>query len=141
MNLFASSIFEQLHGGSTHLPIALAIASALFDLCACLIKPGTVRQQLHSAGFYSLLLGTLGAFAAVYSGLILTRWDVGGTGLTWLHHVFVWPAFALLIGLSVWRVIVGTNTPVFRAYLAVMLVAAALVSVAGYWGGEMLLSK
>jgi hypothetical protein len=90
-----------------------------------------------------LLLGTLGAFPAVISGLVLTKWDIAGTGVTLFHHYFVWPSFALLIALSVWRLIVGTNTSkgIFYIYLAVMILSAALVSIAGFWGGEMLLSK
>ncbi|MGA8656680.1 MAG: hypothetical protein WB586_11085 [Chthoniobacterales bacterium] len=88
-------------------------------------------------------LGTLGAFPAVISGLVLTKWDIAGTGATLFHHYFVWPSFALLIALSVWRLIVGTNTSrgIFYIYLAIMILTAALVSIAGFWGGEMLLSK
>lgn len=143
MNLFDSSFWDRVHGGSTHLPIALAIASALFDGSACLIKNETVRRGLHSAGFYALLLGTLGTFPAVISGLVLTRWDIGGTGATLFHHYFVWPSFALLIALSVWRLIVGSNTSrgIFYTYLAFMIFTAVLISLAGFWGGEMLLSK
>jgi hypothetical protein len=39
--------------------------------------------------------------------------------------------------------IVGTNTSrgIFYIYLAIMILTAALVSIAGFWGGEMLLSK
>jgi uncharacterized membrane protein len=143
MNLFDSSFWDRLHGGSTHLPIALAIASTLFDGCACLMKNENLRRGLHSAGFYALLLGTLGAFPAVISGLILTRWDIAGTGATLFHHYFVWPSFALLIALSVWRLIVRTNISpgILYIYLAVMILTAVLVSVAGFWGGEMLFSK
>jgi uncharacterized membrane protein len=143
VNLFDSSFWDRIHGGSTHLPIALAIASSLFDGSACLIKNQNLSRGLHSAGFYALLLGTLGAFPAVISGLVLTKWDIAGTGVTLFHHYFVWPSFALLIALSVWRLIVGTNTSkgIFRIYLAIMILTAALVSIAGFWGGEMLLSK
>jgi uncharacterized membrane protein len=143
VNLFDSSFWDRVHGGSTHLPIALAIASTLFDGCACFIKNQRLRQGIHSAGFYALLLGTLGTLPAVISGLVLTKWDITGTGATLFHHYFVWPSFALLIALSVWRVIVGTNTSkgIFYIYLAVMILTAGLVSIAGFWGGEMLLSK
>ena len=143
MNFFDSSLWDRLHGGSTHLPIALAIASALFDCCACLIKNENLRKSFHSAGFYALLLGTLGAFPAVISGLILTRWDIAGSGATLFHHYFVWPSFALLIALSVWRLIARTNSSrgAFYIYLALIVLTAVLVSVAGFWGGEMLLGK
>ena len=143
MNLFDSSLWDRLHGGSTHLPIALAIASAIFDCCACVIKKENLRKGLHSAAFYALLLATLGAFPAVISGLILTRWDITGSGATLFHHCFVWPSFALLIALSVWRLIVRTNISRtgFYIYLAFIVLTAVLISVAGFWGGEMLLGK
>jgi hypothetical protein len=31
--------------------------------------------------------------------LALSKWKVGGTGLLLRHHLFVWPAFALVVGL------------------------------------------
>ena len=59
------------------------------------------------------------------------------------HHLFAWPAFALIVGLAVWRasaVRFAAQAPGTR-YLAVTAAAVVLVLVAGYWGGEMLLAS
>jgi hypothetical protein len=57
------------------------------------------------------------------------------------HHLFVWPAFALIVGAATWRVLgrdpLSQRPPV--GYLAVAGLAAILVMGAGYWGGEMML--
>ena len=90
-----------------------------------------------------LIAGTLGAFPAVLSGLMLARWETGGAGALFWHHAFLWPAFGLLIGLSVWRIIVRgkrSRTGLF-IYLLFAFLAALLVSGAGFWGGEILLGS
>jgi len=104
--LIAANLWEMMHGGSTHLPIALMLVSAVSDGLGCLIKTDQVRDRFYVAGFIMLIAGTLGAFPAVLSGLMLARWEIGGDGALFWHHVFLWPAFGLLIGLSVWRIIV-----------------------------------
>jgi uncharacterized membrane protein len=142
MNLFlGANIWEMMHGGSTHLPIALMLVSAVFDALAGVIRSERVKDRFHAAGLFSLIAGTLGAFPAVLSGLILARWEIGGTGALFWHHVFLWPAFALLIALSVWRLIVrGRRSRAgFLIYLLAAFAAAFLVSAAGFWGGEVLL--
>jgi uncharacterized membrane protein len=142
MNLFlGANIWEMMHGGSTHLPIALMLVSAGFDAVGGVMRSERLRDQFHAAGLFALIAGTLGAFPAVVSGLILARWEIGGTGALFWHHVFLWPAFALLIGLSVWRVIVrGRRSKTgFVIYLLAAFLAAFLVSAAGFWGGEILL--
>jgi uncharacterized membrane protein len=142
MNVFlGANIWEMMHGGSTHLPIALMLVSAVFDALGSVTRSEQVKDRLHAAGLFTLIAGTLGAFPAVLSGLILARWEIGGTGALFWHHVFLWPAFALLIALSVWRLIVrGRRSRTgFLLYLSAAFVAAFLVSAAGYWGGEVLL--
>ena len=139
--ILAANIWEMMHGGSTHLPIALMLISAVFDGLGCLIRSTRLREQLHAAGLFTLIAATLGAFPAVLSGLVLARWDIGGTGPLFWHHVFIWPSFALLVGLSVWRVIVrGRRCKAgLLIYLGFAFLAALLVSAAGFWGGEILL--
>src|SRR6202007_1236862 len=139
--LIAANLWEMMHGGSTHLPIALMLVSAVSDGLGCLIKTDQVRDRFYVAGFIMLIAGTLGAFPAVLSGLILARWEIGGDGALLWHHVFLWPSFALLIALSVWRLIVrGRRSRAgFVIYLLAAFAAAFLVSAAGFWGGEILL--
>ena len=136
-----ASLWTKLHGGSTHFPIALMIASALFDLAGTVWRRGPHSRDLHAAGFWALLLGALACLAAVLSGLLMTNWEAVGQGTLARHHLFVWPAFALMVGLAVWRVVVGDRASchAFGVYLIVSLAAAGLMATAGYWGGELLL--
>ena len=133
-------LWTKLHGGSTHFPIALLLASLVFDFCGYCLRREPQSRDLHAAGFYALILGALGSLAAVFSGLMLTHWETMGRGLLEKHHDFLWPAYALLVGLAVWRLIVRerASRPAFGAYLVVTVVASGLMAAAGYWGGEML---
>src|SRR5258708_20566034 len=78
--ILAANIWEMMHGGSTHLPIALMLISAVFDGLGSVIRSLRLREQFHAAGLFTLIAATLGAFPAVLSGLVLARWDIGGTG-------------------------------------------------------------
>ena len=104
---------------------------------------GKVEQQraMRSTATITIVLGALGSYAAVATGLIMTKWQIWGHGTLLHHHQFVWPAFALMTGLATWRVITRRirrlKGPPW-VYLALMLLAVALMSGAGYWGGELL---
>jgi len=132
-------LWANLHGGSTHFPIALMIASFLFDAGAYLVRE-PLKRDLHVAGFYALLLGAAATLVAVLSGLIISAWQFFGAGTLATHHDFVWPAFGLMIGLAVWRLVVreGASRPAFGVYLVVAAATAGLMAAAGYWGGELL---
>jgi uncharacterized membrane protein len=141
--LLAASVWEIMHGGSTHLPIALMLVSAVSDGLGYIVRTDRLRERFHIAGFIMLIAGTLGVLPAVLSGLVLARWEIGGSGALFWHHVFVWPTFGLLVGLSVWRIIVrGRRSRLgLFIYLAFAFLAALLVSAAGFWGGEILLGS
>ena len=134
------ALWANLHGGSTHFPIGMMIASVLFDGAAFFVRREPHSRDLHAAGFYTLLLGAAGCFLAVLSGLALAGWQFFGAGKLAKHHDYVWPAFGLMIGLAVWRLVVRgeASRPAFGAYLAVALLTAALMGAAGYWGGELM---
>jgi uncharacterized membrane protein len=140
-----NQIWLKMHGGTTHFPIALMMASLLFDAGAQCVpenKDKTRRASLHAAGYYTLVLGALGSFGAVFSGLMMTHWQLRGVGNLARHHLYLWPAFALLIGLAVWRVLVGKSASrfAFKCYLGVSFIAAVLCGAAGYWGGELVMN-
>ena len=82
-------------------------------------------------------------FGAVLSGLVISQWKIVGTGLTEKHHLFVWPAFALMIALAVWRILTGNKASrrSLGVYLAAMVLTSVLIAAAGYWGGEMLIGS
>jgi uncharacterized membrane protein len=135
--------WAKIHGAATHLPLALAGCSWLFDAAGFALARRPAGSQFNVVGYWTMLLAGLGTFPAVASGLIMTKGEMLGSDLVRFHHLFVWPAFALLVGLATWRAIVGATTRrrVFAGYLAVSFTAAVLVAGAGYWGGEMLLGN
>lgn len=132
-------LWANLHGGSTHFPIALMIASILFDTAAFFGRE-PYKRDLHIAGFYALLLGAAATFVATVSGLVISAWVFFGQGTLGKHHDFVWPAFGLMVGLAVWRLTVRESAarPAFAVYMACAAVTAALMAAAGYWGGELM---
>ena len=71
---------------------------------------------------------------------MISGWQFSGSGLLAKHHLFVWPAFGLIVALAVWRLVVRQQASrhAYALYLAVAVITAVLVALAGYWGGEML---
>ena len=139
-----NSLWVKMHGGTTHFPIALVMASALFDLAGLMVPENlnkSRRAGLRAAGFYTIVLGSIGSIGAVVSGLVISHGQLWGRGNLARHHLFLWPAFGLLTGLAVWRVVVGSHasTRSLKLYMGVALITAALMGAAGYWGGELLL--
>lgn len=128
-----------VHGGSTHFPIALLFSSFLFDAAGFGLHRKAISRDLHVAAFYAVLLGALATFAAVLSGLIISGWQFSGGGNLAKHHLFVWPAFGLIVALAVWRLIVRdrASRPAYGGYLLASLVATGFMLAAGYWGGEL----
>lgn len=135
----SSKFWANIHGGSTHFPIALIIASVLFDLIGYVLNRQPHSKDLHAAAFYALLLGALASFIAVLSGLMISGWHFAGAGLLAKHHLYVWPAFGLIVALAVWRLVVKQQASryAYGMYLVVSGVAAVLMALAGYWGGEL----
>jgi len=136
-----SLFWSRLHGGATHFPIALIFGAALFDGLDFICRRWQRRWQFKLVGYWLAIFAALSCFGAVFSGLALSKWKIGGTGLVWRHHLFVWPAFGLIVALGTWRFLVGYNIsrPASAFYLGMMIIACALVSAAGFFGGEMLL--
>jgi uncharacterized membrane protein len=138
------SIWPKLHGASTHFPMALAMAAALFEGAGFFWPAWSPRKaQLHAAGYFTIILGAFGTFPAVLSGLFMTRGEVLGHDALLFHHLFVWPAFAGLVGLGVWRFVMDDKASPrgFVAYLVVLYLTAGLMAGAGYWGGELILNS
>jgi uncharacterized membrane protein len=136
----SSVLWSDIHGGVTHFPIALVWASFLFDLIAWSAGDKKLGGDLRAASFYCIVLGAAASFAAVLSGLVMAGWDTNGRGLLGEHHLFVWPAFGMIVALAVWRIVVGSNArpQAYAVYTAFVLIAAVLMAGAGYWGGRLL---
>jgi uncharacterized membrane protein len=132
-----------MHGGATHFPIALIMVSVVFDVAGFWWPDEPRRREFCSVGFYSLLIAAAASPVAVTSGIALSKGILLGTGMLALHHYFIWPAFGLLIGLAVWRLVMRERGS-RRArgyYLALASLTLVAVMSAGYWGGEMIISK
>ena len=138
----SNALWAKMHGGTTHFPIALIMASALFDMAGLFFSDKTRRSNLQAAGFYTIILGALGALGAVGSGLVMSKGQLLGQGNLARHHAFLWPAFGLLVSLAIWRIVVRdrASARAFKMYLAGSMLTAVLMSAAGYWGGELLLN-
>jgi uncharacterized membrane protein len=142
MSALPVDFWAKLHGASTHFPIALVSGACVFDSLAVVAWSKPLGRNASVAGQYATLLGALGGILAVATGLFLTKGEMRGSGALAWHHFFVWPAFALMIATSVWRVFVGARLTRrgFAIYVAVELCLAGLMAAAGYWGGELLLN-
>jgi len=139
-----SSLFwSRFHGGATHFPIALIFGAVLFDTLSLLCRGSQRRRDFAVIGFWLVILGALGSFGAVFSGLALSKWEIGGTGQLLRHHLFVWPAFALLVALATWRLLVGhdPSRSAFRVYVGIALTSCVVIGAAGFFGGELLLGQ
>lgn len=136
-----SLFWERAHGGLTHFPIALIFVAAFFDALAYFRRGSQKHPEFSVLGYWLTVLAAIGAVGAVISGLALSKWKFGGTGLVFIHHLFVWPAFALILALVGWRVACGNEFSRLglSIYLAITFVACGFISAAGFVGGEMLL--
>ena len=133
--------WDQIHGATTHFPVALLLFSTGCDLCAVAFWKIAFTRELRLASFYSLAIAAVISFGAVLSGVMITKGDVWGQGTLGWHHRFVWPAFALIVGLAIWRLLVRERSSRvgLSCYLALMLIASGAIAAAGYWGGELIL--
>jgi uncharacterized membrane protein len=138
-----SLFWSRLHGGVTHFPIALLFGAALFDMLSLVCGGSRQRRDFAVIGFWLVTLGGLASLAAVVSGLALSNWQIGGTGQLLRHHLFVWPAFSLLVGLATRRFLVGyrPSRSAFRIYVGTVLIGCIVIGVAGFFGGELLLGQ
>ena len=137
---FEPADWSRLHGGITHFPIALLLVSVLCEFLALL--PGKAEWQwgFRFTASFSIIVGALGSYVAVFSGLVMARGQLMGHGAMLRHHQFVWPAFALMTVLAGWRISERSGGAGKRSwiYLGLLFLAAGLMSAAGYWGGELL---
>src|SRR5580704_15182868 len=127
------AFWARMHGGATHFPIALIVVSVVFDVAGFCWRDELRRREFSAVGFYSLLIAAAASPAAVLSGIALSKGVVFGTGMLALHHYFIWPAFGLLIGLAVWRLVVreGASRRARGYYLAFASLTLVAMMTAG----------
>lgn len=91
------------HAALNDLPTGLVLASLVFDL----VGSATNKEGLKTAGYWTLVGGTVGALLAVASGLIAERAMEHGESVHRLveRHQFLALAVAgLFVALSGWRI-------------------------------------
>src|SRR5438132_3453561 len=94
------NLWAKMHGAATHFPFALTLCSGACDATGLALAGRPVVRGLHSAGYWTMLCGAAGSVPAVFSGLLMTRGSLLGHGALRMHHLFVWPAFALVMALA-----------------------------------------
>jgi uncharacterized membrane protein len=137
------TLWARMHGGATHFPIASLIVSVVFDYAGFWWRNESGRREFRAFGFYSLLIAAAASPVAVISGIALSKGKLMGNGDLLLHHLFIWPAFSLLVGLAVWRLVMRERASrrAAKCYLMLVTIAAVAMMGAGYWGGEMIIGK
>ncbi|MFA6959623.1 MAG: DUF2231 domain-containing protein [Opitutaceae bacterium] len=137
-----SLTWAQAHGALVHFPVALSFFALFCETGALIRWHRPVGESLRVAGGFALLVGAAGSCGAVVSGLVLTRGELFGHGELRLHHVFGWPAFALLIALAVWRISLRQRPSRTGqlAYLLPLLLLGVLMAATAHWGGRLALA-
>lgn len=126
-----------LHPLIVHFPIALFLTSFLLDVVGVIFS----KENFKRAGFYNLALAFLGALTAVYSGGIAEH-DAQKLGVAphiiHSHENFAYISLWAIIGIFLFRTIFAKTTikKLRLLYLLVALAGVVLISLTGYYGGE-----
>ena len=129
---------QNIHPLIVHFPIALLFTALLFDLLGWLLK----KPELHSAAKWNLWLGTVGAAAAVGSGLwaaSIVEHSEEVHQIMETHETLGLVVLGISIVLSGWRwvkEITFSQKPWF-IFLALSVIMVATMSVGAYLGGRM----
>jgi uncharacterized membrane protein len=127
-----SYLIKNAHFLVIHIPIAMLLFSFLFDLFAKILK----KKDWHTAGMLCLVVGALGAIAAVITGP-----EGDNPSLFPQHELFGKLTMVLAIILTVVRMgfMLWKKLDIGKSliYLLVMLVCVCLVSYTGHLGGKM----
>ncbi len=124
-----------LHPILVHFPIALLFTSVALDWLGYAFR----SSGLSRAGFYVLALGAAGAGVAALSGPDQAQGDATVGSLLTLHESFALITVALAVSLLLVRYVAadGLGGGWALVYLAVTLALIAVVSLTGYYGGEL----
>jgi len=131
--------FDHLHPLSVHFPIALIMVGFLFDLLYLIFKK---EHCLSKAGLYLMVLGTLGAVAAFFTGEYFSKNLLGPAGeMKETHELFAKTTMYLMLGASAIRIymVMAKKDQSWIKWLVFLLyaVGAGLVSYTGYLGGSL----
>lgn len=130
---------DHLHPLSVHFPIALIMAGFLFDLVAVLFCK---KHELSKSGYYLIILGTLGAVFAYFTGEYFSKELTGTAGEFKEYH-------ELIAKITMWLMIIITVLRVFMVYykkdnsvlkwiiLILEIAGVCCIAYTGYLGGQL----
>jgi uncharacterized membrane protein len=130
--------WPRLHAALNDLPAALLIAAVLFDLLAA----ATRREGLRVASFWTLMLGALGAAAAVISGLQAEDHIAHGEAVHELmktHEKLAFVTAGIFGVLAIWRLLRESRMGQAERALALALGlgGAGVLTATGVYGGKL----
>lgn len=131
--------WPHLHAALNDLPAALLVGAVLFDLLAA----ATHREGFRITSFWTLLLGTLGAGAAVVSGLEAEDHIAHGDAVHRLmetHEELALITAGIFAVLALWRIVRERRMGGMERALAVVLgvAGAGMVTATGVYGGKLI---
>jgi uncharacterized membrane protein len=134
--MFATTIF---HPMIVHFPLALLLLGFLAEVISVFYKKDACLPRM---GFYLLLTGTLGAIAAVLTGLLFTPDFTGDAGkLKATHKMFGLITAGLALVTSLFYIYIIRKEKVSpelqRIALALYTLTAMSVAVTGFFGGNL----
>jgi uncharacterized membrane protein len=93
-----------LHPMAVHFPIALLMVGFLFDVISLFFKK---EKCLSKAGLYLMILGTLGAVAAVMTGMLFSKELTGfGGHKKEIHEMFAVITLIIMLLACIVRIII-----------------------------------
>ncbi|MDD4992565.1 MAG: DUF2231 domain-containing protein [Paludibacter sp.] len=129
---------SHLHPMLVHFPIALVAIGFLADLVSMFVKKELCFSKLS---FYLLIVGTLSAIAAVFTGILFTSDMSGEAGKVMeTHELIAFITLALLVITSLFRILL-LRKPESNKFkwlsFGFYALAAIAVSATGFFGGTL----
>ena len=126
----------EFHQASTHFPIGLLLAAALFDVGALVTR----KLVWRDVAFWVQMLGTLAllvTLAAGYFGNPFHGATEEAQKATW-HQNFAFVTTGLFLLLAAWRLLRRAKTTRLEAgiYALVTLLAVTAISITGWMGSQ-----
>src|SRR5438046_3278384 len=123
------------HPVIVHFPIALFIASAVFDILAIWRK----EPSLAAVGYFNLVAAAITIPFTIATGLGAWQWQLEGAtlkGNLWLHLICALTSAALVVGLCLKRSSVQAKSRSPSAsYFVVVALAFVMITITGHLGG------
>ncbi len=131
--------WPRLHAALNDLPAALLVGAVFFDLLAA----ATRREGFRITSFWTLMLGTLGAGAAVLSGLEAEDHIAHGDAVHRVmetHEELALITAGIFAVLALWRIVRERRMGGTERTLAVVLglAGAGMVTATGVYGGKLM---